>query len=90
MHHSATYLHHPSKHLGNQIAFYLAAQMWYLIQVLLTSPGSYHTPEVRGGRREEQPHVQEAAAVWAQEGREELLHIQGQEGRPWGDTPHPR
>ena len=24
------------------------------------------------------------------EGREELLHVQGQEGRRWGDTPHPR
>ena len=27
------------------------------------------------------PHVQEAVAAWAQEGREELLHVQGQEGR---------
>ena len=25
-----------------------------------------------------------------QEGREELLHVQGQEGRPWGDTARPR
>ena len=41
---------------------------------------SYHMPEVRGGGREEQPHFQGAAAAWAQEGREELLHIQGQEG----------
>ena len=24
------------------------------------------------------------------EGREELLHVQGQEGRLWGGTPHPR
>ena len=40
--------------------------------------------------KQEQPHVQGAVAVWAQEGREELLHIQGQEGRPWGDTPRPR
>ena len=29
-------------------------------------------------------------AVWAQEGQEELLHIQGQEGWLWGDTPRPR
>ena len=36
------------------------------------------------------PHVQEAVAAWAQEGREELLHVQGQEGRQWGDTPRPR
>ena len=47
-------------------------------------------PEVRGGGREEQPHVQGAMIVWAKEGQEETLHIQGQEGRPWGDTPHPR
>ena len=43
---------------------------------------SYPTPEVRGGGREEQPHVQGAAAARAQEGREELLHVQGQEGQP--------
>ena len=24
------------------------------------------------------------------EGLEELLHVQGKEGRQWGDTPHPR
>ena len=30
-------------------------------------------PEARGGSREEQPHVQGAEAVWAQEGLEELL-----------------
>ena len=35
-------------------------------------------------------HVQGAAAAQLQEGREELLHVQGQEGRPCGDTPHPR
>ena len=51
---------------------------------------SYPTPEVRGGTREEQPQVQGAAAARAQEGQEELLHIQGQEGRLWGDTPRPR
>ena len=28
-----------------------------------------------------QPHVQGAVAAWAQEGREELLHIEGQEGQ---------
>ena len=43
---------------------------------------SYHTPEVRGGGLEEQPHVQGAMAARAQEGREELLHIQGQD-RQW-------
>ena len=33
--------------------------------------------------QEEQPHIQGAVAAWAQEGREELLHVQGQEGRWW-------
>ena len=42
---------------------------------------SYPTPEVRGSGLEEQAHVQGAVAVRAQEGREELLHVQGQEGR---------
>ena len=35
---------------------------------------SYPTSEVRGGSRECQ-------AAWEQEGREELLHVQGQEGQ---------
>ena len=38
-------------------------------------------PEARGGGREEQPHIQGAVAVRAQEGREEPLHVQGQEGQ---------
>ena len=37
-------------------------------------------PEARGGGREEQPHVQGAVAARAQEGREELTHVEGQEG----------
>ena len=36
--------------------------------------------EARGGGWEEQPHVQGAVAAWAQEGLEELFHVQGQEG----------
>ena len=43
---------------------------------------SYPTPEVRASGREELPHVQGAAAARAQEGREELVRVQGQEGRP--------
>ena len=39
------------------------------------------TPEARGGGGEEQPHVQGAEAARAQEGLEELSHIEGQEGR---------
>ena len=35
----------------------------------------------RGGSREELPHVQGAVAAQAQEGLEELFHVQGQEGR---------
>ena len=43
---------------------------------------SYPTSEARGGGRVDQPHVQGAVAAWAQEGREELPHIPGQEGWP--------
>ena len=39
-------------------------------------------PEARGSGWEKLPHVQGAVAVWAQEGQEELLHVEGQEGRP--------
>ena len=39
------------------------------------------SPEARGGGREDQPHVQGAMAARAQEGLEELSHIEGQEGR---------
>ena len=38
------------------------------------------TPKARGGR-EDQPHVQGAVAARAQEGLEELSHVEGQEGR---------
>ena len=39
------------------------------------------TPEARGGGREDQPHVQGAAASGVQEGLEELPHVEGQEGQ---------
>ena len=39
------------------------------------------TPEARGGSREDQPHVQGAMAARAQEGLEELSHVEGQEGQ---------
>ena len=51
---------------------------------------SYPTPEARGGGREDQTHVQGAMAMRAQEGLEELSHVEGQEGQRWGDTPCPR
>ena len=41
---------------------------------------SYPTPKVRGGGREEQPHVQGVATVQAQEGLEELSYVEGQKG----------
>ena len=39
------------------------------------------TTKARGGGRKDQPHVQGAVAAWAQEGLEELSHVEGQEGR---------
>ena len=37
-------------------------------------------PEARGSGREDQPHIQGAMAARAQEGLEELSHVEGQEG----------
>ena len=42
---------------------------------------SYPASKVRGGGREEQPHVQGAMTTRVQEGLEELSHVEGQEGR---------
>ena len=42
---------------------------------------SYPASEVRGRGREDQPHVQGAVAAWAQEGLEELSHVEDQEGQ---------
>ena len=39
------------------------------------------TPKARGGGQDELPHVQGAVAVQAQEGLEELSHVEGQEQR---------
>ena len=38
-------------------------------------------PKARGGGQEDQRHVQGAVAVRAQEGLEELSHVEGQEGQ---------
>ena len=46
-----------------------------------TAERSYPASEVRGGGREELPNVQGAVAARAQEGLEELSHVEGQEGR---------
>ena len=37
--------------------------------------------EAGGGGQEDQPHVQGAVAARAQEGLEELFHVEGQEGQ---------
>ena len=42
---------------------------------------SHPTSEVRSGGREEQPQVQGPMAARAQEGLEELSHVEVQEGR---------
>ena len=41
---------------------------------------NYPTSEVRGCSQEKQLHVQGVVAAQVQKGREELLHVQGQEG----------
>ena len=41
---------------------------------------SYPASKTRGGGREEQPHLQGVVAARAQEGLEELFHVQGQKG----------
>ena len=41
----------------------------------------YPMSRVRGGGRKEQSHIQGLVAAQAQEGLEELFHIQGQEGQ---------
>ena len=51
-------------------------------EVRAAAKRGYHMLEVRGGSREDQPHVQGMADAQAQEGLEELLHVQGQEGWP--------
>ena len=39
------------------------------------------TPKPRGGGRKDQPHIKGAVAARAQEGLEELSHVEGQEGQ---------
>ena len=46
-----------------------------------TAKRSYPMPEARGGGWKEQPHLQGVVAAQAQEGLEELFHVQGQKGR---------
>ena len=46
----------------------------------LSHQGSLLVTMTFSGLREKQPHFQGAAAVLEQEGPEELLHVQGQEG----------
>ena len=59
----------------------VAAKSARLRQSRSSRERSYPTPEARGGSQEELPHIQGAMAAQAQEGLEELIHVQGQEGQ---------
>ena len=43
-----------------------------------------------GGQGQQREELPKAVAVRVHEGLEELSHVEGQEGRRWGDTPRPR
>ena len=58
-----------------------AAESARLRQRTSAAERTYPMSEVRGGGREELPHVQGAVPAQAQEGLEELSHVEGQEGR---------
>ena len=58
----------------------MSGRSYHTPEVRAAGQSSYPMSEVRGGGRGELPHVQGAAAARVQEGQEELLHIQGQEG----------
>ena len=45
------------------------------------SERSYPISEAWGSGREELPHTKGAVAAWAQEGIEELSHVEDQEGQ---------
>ena len=75
----------PSGHTYRLVWVSLTLDMGYLFMAApakLLLQRSYPTSEVRGGSQEEQPHIQGVVAAQAQEGLEELFHIQGQE-RGW-------
>ena len=57
-------------------------QICLLLQVFLDFLLLQPYAQARGGSWEEQPHVQGVVAVRAQEGLEELSHVEGQE-RQW-------
>ena len=74
----------PSRNTYHLTWVSLTLDMGYLFMAApakLLLQRSYPTSEVRGGSQEEQPHIQGVVAAWVQEGQEELLHVQGQEGR---------
>ena len=54
--------------------------IWKFTVHVLLKPGLENF-EARGGGQEELPHVQGAVAARVQEGLEDLLHVQGQEGQ---------
>ena len=59
----------------------MAEGSYPMFEVVAAAERSYTISEARGDSREDQPHIQGAVAARAQEGLEELSHIEGQEGR---------
>ena len=70
------FLHDPSDVSGTQTGGATSC-----LRLEVAAGRSNPTPEARGSGLEEQPHVQGAVVARAQEGLEELVHVQGQEGR---------
>ena len=68
-----------SKTCRNWIMMVLSSSLCFLMTE--SFPLGVGNLEVRGGTREEQPQVQGVVAMRVQEGREELLRFQGQEGQ---------
>ena len=73
LHHDLPVLGGPTQH---GLVSFSYTRLWSV-----TSSSREELPEVRGGGREEQSHLQGAVSALAQEGLEELFHIPGQEGR---------
>ena len=68
-------------------------QLWYVTKDQPHTRGQGRQPggaTQAGGQGRRLEELPRAVAARAQEGLEELCHIEGQEGRRWGDTPRPR
>ena len=68
------------------------AKSWFICKDPNAGSGLEELPHAWGQGQQPggAPPGPREVAAWAQEGGEELLHVQGQEGRLWGDTPRPR